>query len=145
MSDNCENGNESLHLSEEETFWSFNKQSKAVKKDLWRDVELQDVEKIPYDIDGLLAYILVSPNRNLKLQKVKDGRPWKKDNSTKWSDYEKVRFKSCGGCLKCPNTNSSFLKEYGCKNRVKFDKEKCCIICGALGITMFCEARKYIP
>ena len=65
MSDNCENGNESLHLSEEENFWSFNKQSKAVKKDLWRDVELQDVEIIPYDIDGLLAYILVSPNRNL--------------------------------------------------------------------------------
>ena len=65
MSGNCENGDENLHLSEEETFWSFNKQCKAAKKDLWRDVELQDVEKIPYDIDGLLAYILVSPNCNL--------------------------------------------------------------------------------
>ena len=87
MSNNCSSNNScgdvNLHLSEEETFWSFNKQCKAVKKDLWRDVELQDVEKIPSDIDGLLAYRLVSPSCNLLLQKVKGGRPWKRDGSTK--------------------------------------------------------------
>ena len=77
---------ENLHLSEEETLWSFNKQCKAVKKDLWRDVELQDVEKMPYDIDGLSACRLVSPNHNLLLQKVKDARLWKRDISTKWPD-----------------------------------------------------------
>ena len=90
MSDSCSSKNryadENLHLSEEETLWSFNKQCKAVKKDLWRDVELQDVEKMPYDIDGLSACRLVSPNHNLLLQKVKDGRLWKRDSSTKWPD-----------------------------------------------------------
>ena len=148
MSDRCSSknnyGDEKLHLCEEETLWSFNKQCKVVKKDLLRDVELQDVEKIPYDIDGLSAYRLVSPNRNLLLQQVRDGRPWKKDSSTKWSDYEKVRFKNCGGGLKCPNISCSFLKQYGYKNRLKFDKEKCCIICGAMGIVIICEPRKYI-
>ena len=84
---------ENLLLSEEETLLSFNKQCKAVKKDLWRDVELQDVEKIPYDIDGLSTYRLVSPNCNLLLQKVKDGRPWKKNSSTKWSDLKKFDLK----------------------------------------------------
>ena len=39
-SKNCY-GDESLHLSEEETLWSFNKPCKVVKKDLWRDVELE--------------------------------------------------------------------------------------------------------
>ena len=67
MSDSCSSnnsyGNENLHLLEEETLLSFNKQSKAVKRTLWKDVELQDVEKLPYDIDGLFAYCLVSPNR----------------------------------------------------------------------------------
>ena len=99
---------------------------------------------MPYDIDGLSAYRLVSPNCNLLLQNVKDGRPWKRDSSTKWSDYEKVRFKNCGGGLNCPNISCSFLKEYGFKNRLKFDKEKCCIICGAMGITIICESRKCI-
>ena len=61
-----------------------------MKKDLWRDVELQDAERIPYDIDGLPVYRLVSPNRNLLLQKIKDRRPWKRDSGSKWSDYEKV-------------------------------------------------------
>ena len=144
------NGDENSHLSEEETLLSFNKQCKAVKKDLWRDVELQDVEKIPYDIDGLSAYRLVSPNCNLLLQKVKvlqkvkDGRPWKRDSSTEWSDYKKIRFKNCGDSLKYPDISCSFIKEYGYKNRLKFDKEKFCIICGAMGITIICEARKCI-
>ena len=45
--------------SEKETLQSFNKQCKAVKKDLWRDLTLQDLEKIPYDKNGLLAQRLV--------------------------------------------------------------------------------------
>ena len=63
MSDSCSSKNsyndENFNLSKEETFWSFNKQCKAVNKDLWSNVELQDIEKIPYDIDGILAYRLV--------------------------------------------------------------------------------------
>ena len=46
-----------------------------------------------YDIDGLSTYRLVSPNCNLLLQKVKDGRPWKKNSSTKWSDLKKFDLK----------------------------------------------------
>ena len=33
-------GDDNVPLPEEDTFWSFNKQCKTVKKDLWRDVEL---------------------------------------------------------------------------------------------------------
>ena len=86
---------------------------------------------------------MVSPNRNLLLQKIKDRRPWKRDSGSKWSDYEKVRFQNCGDSLKCP-ISCSVLKEYGFKNRLKFDKEKCCLISGVTGITIICEARKYI-
>ena len=58
-------------MSDEETLRSFNNPCKKVKTDLWRDVEQQDKERKPYDIDGLSAYGLVSPNRNL----LKDGWP----------------------------------------------------------------------
>ena len=51
-----------------------------MKNNLSRDVELQHVEKIPYHIDGSLAYRLVPRNRNLLLR----------DVSAKWSVYEKV-------------------------------------------------------
>ena len=44
-----------------------------------------------------------------------------KDSSTKWSDYENFHFKNCVGSLKCPQNSCSFLKEYGYKNRFKFN------------------------
>ena len=46
-------------FSEKETLQSFDKQCKVVKKDLWRDFRLQDLEKIPYEKNGLLAQRLV--------------------------------------------------------------------------------------
>ena len=72
------------------------------------------------------------------------GRPWKRDSSTKRSDYEKVQFKNCGGCLKCPSISLSFLKGYGYKNRHTFDQEENCIICKVMRIAIICEARKYL-
>ena len=86
-------------------------------------MKLQDVEKIPYDIVGLSAYRLVLPNCNLLLPKAKDGRPWKRDSSTKWSDYEKVQFKNCGGSWKCPNIRCPFPKEYGYKIDLNLTKK----------------------
>ena len=77
-------GDDNLPLPEEDTFWSFNKQCKTVEKDLWRDVELQDVKKyLIHDIDGRLAYRVISPILRLSIRKVKDGRLWKRDSSTK--------------------------------------------------------------
>ena len=43
-----------------------------------------------------------------------------------------------------PQHQLSVSKRIWIQNRLKFDKEKCCIICGAMGIIIICEARKYI-
>ena len=48
------------------------------------------VEKIPFDIDGKKVYQVTAQTRTKLLEKLKDGRQWKKDSRTTWSDFKEV-------------------------------------------------------
>ena len=115
----------------------------VISKDAWQRVSMQHVEKLPCDVDGLSLYSLYSDSRPSLLEKCRDGRPWKRDTKTNWRGYENVRYRNCGGSPSCPNSECRFIKEFGSKNRLKFDRSNVCNVCGALGELIQCPARKY--
>jgi len=110
----------------------------------WRNVQSQVVTKVPFNIDGLSSFSIKGSCRADTLQRCRDGRPWKPDTRTKWSGYDVVRYKNCNGSLCCPNLQCPFAIKFKEANRLKFDKSsRSCNICGAIGLTMSCPARKY--
>ena len=48
------------------------------------------VEKIPFVLDGKKVYQVTAKTRIKLLEKLKDGRQWKKDSRTTWSDFKEV-------------------------------------------------------
>ena len=56
--------------------------SKKMRKDIVVEQETKKVLQLPDDINGTMSYEVVASTRAKLLQKLKDGRPWKKDNRT---------------------------------------------------------------
>lgn len=117
---------------------------KVLGQGAWENIECEDVEKLPYDINGMKAYSLQGFNRFDLLHKCRDGRPWKKDSRTNWSGYDTVRYRNCNGSQRCPNLECPFIVEFQEQNRIKFDRtKKICTLCGTLAELVPCAARKY--
>ena len=110
--------------------------------------QLGEKDRIPYDIDGSCAFRLTGDSKSNLVLRCKDGRPWKsKDSGTKWRKYTSVRYKNCGGGLRCLNTDCRRQMEIegvACE-RDGFDKKlKTCNMCGIIGSHFPCSARKYL-
>ena len=54
-----------------------------------KKLPLQEVDRVPSDIDGACAYSLSASSLTPFHEKCRDGRPWKKESGTKWKDYDK--------------------------------------------------------
>lgn len=131
-----------------------NERSRATKKqkkigpDLWTDIVVEEVDKVPEDINGLKAYKVKLSTSNEKLSDMsaaKDGRPWKKDSQTEWKAFGKVRYFDCKGSYTCINPQCEFKKEFGVVNCTQFDKKsKSCEVCGSKGKHVPCFARRYV-
>ena len=117
---------------------------KKMLKDILVDKEPEKVNQLPYDINGTKVYEVRGSSRAQLLQKLKDGRPWKKDSRTTWSGYKTVRYRDCSGSFTCPNTECAYFIQYERVNKVHFDKNGVCKICSIQGNWCSCDARKYI-
>ena len=117
--------------------------NKVLGESAWNKVAHKKVSETPIDINGECVFTLKGATRAELLQKCRNGQPWHRDTITKWSGYVSVRYKDCGGTLRCSNPSCTYVQQFGSANRLKFDNTKICLLCGALGIDMVCPARKY--
>ena len=114
--------------------------------DVWKDVKVEYVEKLPHDINGSRIYILpydtVNPMRNTT-----DGRDWKRYMASKRRGFSGVRRMSqCSGSNICKNETCPYQQEYADQNVSEFHKDSrgklTCIHCGTESVRLHCSARK---
>ena len=132
-----------MSFSDDDDLTVDNHGNRVINSNTLKKLPLQEVYRVPSDIDGACAYSLSASSLASLHEKCRDGRPWKKDSGTKWKDYDKVRYKNCKGSLKCSNLHCAFLVQYLTENQLKFDKNQMCTLCGAQGVPYCCAARKY--
>ena len=61
------------------------KKCRKITQSAWEGVAFQKFNKLPHDIDGFCCFKLKFTNRIRLLEKVRDGRLWKKDSRTSWT------------------------------------------------------------
>ena len=132
-----------MSCSDDDDLTVDNHGDRVINSNTLKKLPLQEVDRVPTDIDGACGYSLSASSLASLHEKCRDGRPWKKDSGTKWKDYDKVRYKNCKGSLKCPNLHCVFLVQYLTENQLKFDKNQMCTLCGAQGGPYVCAVRKY--
>ncbi|XP_066924611.1 uncharacterized protein [Clytia hemisphaerica] len=110
---------------------------------VWEDQEEQEVDNIPYNIDGLCIYKVKADKRSEIHEKLHDGRRWKRDSRTTWAGFESVRYRDCSGGYTCPNTDCPFFIEFKHPNKNRFKKKSLCEYCEVSGFHTSCNARKY--
>ena len=121
------------------------KKQKKIGPELWSDVAIEEVDKVPEDITGLKVYKVKLGSSKEKLSimsAAKDGRPWKKDSQTEWKGFGKVRYSDCKGSYACSNPKCKFKNEFGVVNCTQFEKKsKSCEVCGIKGNHVPCFPR----
>ena len=96
----------------------------------WEKIVRMKVDEVPGDINGKCVYEVTGATRQELLKNCRDTRPWKsKDTNSKWSGYPSVRYKDCGGQLRCPNVDCQYKRKFGEENRLRFDKLSVSFIC----------------
>ena len=98
---------------------------------------------LSYHVDGLKIYSIKSLARAELLKSLRDGQSWKKDTKTQWKNYDRVRYKNCGGCLCCPNNHYDYKVILKRPNNLNFDKYERCTVRGTSGVNLKFKARKY--
>ena len=107
--------------------------NKKVLKGTFDNLKKIKVEKIPFDIDGKKVYQVTAHTRAKPLEKLKDGRQWKKDSKTTWSEFKEVQYKDCYGGYTCLKVDCNCLLQFGKLNKVNFEKDGACKTCWATG------------
>jgi len=107
----------------------FRKQSEISNVDTWAGFPDQEVEKLPYDMDGLQKYIMKC--QKSQMMKVSmDGRPWKTWCTTTRKGFHGTRRRAnCGGSNVCQSPTCPFYMEHGECNRVQFRKSNGHYVC----------------
>ena len=118
--------------------------------ELWKDMPVREVERLPCGIDGLTVYSIknVSDTKQRTGALSSDGRKWKKSSVTSWKQYGPMRFADCRGSNCCRNEECPFRVQYGVINRTQFKREKSgknqCAVCGHEAEIVYCEGRRYV-
>lgn len=111
----------------------------------WDDVQLQEIDMLPYDIDGHCKYLLHCEPSKL-MSSSKDGRPWKSYISSSRKGFSGIRrIADCKGSSICNNLQCPYIQEFNKFNTVQFESsglEQVCSCCGELADHSPCEARK---
>ena len=89
------------------------------------------VNKTPFDIDRKKVSQVTAHTIAKLLEKLEDGRQWKKDIRTTWSDFKDIRYRDCYGGYTCPNVDCNYLLQFGKPNKVNFEKDGTCKTCSA--------------
>ncbi|CAB3978124.1 Hypothetical predicted protein [Paramuricea clavata] len=110
---------------------------------MWHSVEKSFVERLPPDIDGLVAYRLAFNPK----QSSKDGRPWGTWGTSKRKGFGGKRAVHCNGGYKCENIKCLFLMLYNNNNRLQFEADEdrtksVCSCCGVPATRVDCNAKK---
>ena len=119
------------------------KPQKVYSRDIWENVECQKVQVVPDSIDGTCHFKLKFKDR-VSWERLRDGRNWGKSGATMWSGYNKMRYYDCQGAYVCNNARCAYKGEFGEVNKVQFDSDGYCSICGSSGEKVVCHARKYV-
>ena len=138
-SDSSENQSNNEEAPDDEISYIGNKK---VLKGTFDNLKKMKVEKIPLDINGKNVYQVTAQTRTKLLEKLKDGRQWKKDSRTTWSDFKEVRYRECYGGYTCPNVDCNYLLQFGKPNKVNFEKDWTCKTCWATGKIYSCFYNK---
>ena len=115
----------------------------------WSKCELQSVDKIPYDIDGLKKYkIKLTCTKSEVMKYIKDGRPWKRWTSSSRKGFLGFRrvFR-CEGSYVCTSEECPYLREHGFSNKIHFLKKhsiRYCFQCGMKVQLVACKAAKIV-
>ena len=113
---------------------------------MWSDIETKTVDKLPFDIDGLVKYQLIF-DKERRMESSQDGRPWAGFMMSRRSGFTGThRLARCKGSYKCTNGDCAYLKQYFKRNRVQFQVrsgENICHSCGAPSIHIQCAPKKF--
>jgi hypothetical protein len=125
---------------------SNNPNCRKSKSALWHGVDIINVQHLPYDIDGLVAYRLAF-NPKQRMQSSKDGRHWATWVTSNRKGFKGIRRSAhCNGGYRCENSNCTFLLVYQKKNRLQFEDDESgvtsCSSCGKHAEKIFCNAQK---
>ena len=110
---------------------------------MWQSVDVSFVGRLPFDIDGLVAYRLAFNPKNM-MRSSKDGRSWVTSNRKGFDG--KRRTAHCNGGYKCENLKCSFLTVYNKVNKLQFESDgngiKSCSCCGEQAPKVHCNSQK---
>ena len=114
QSDTSFSGMEQKHSDESSYEMSSDNEidEKIVLRGIWDISSMKRVDQIPFNIDGTKCYEIVGKNRSDVLNKLRDGRPWKRDSRSNWTGYKSVRYRDCRGGSSCPNVNCTFFLQF---------------------------------
>ena len=88
---------------------SNNPNCRKSKSALWHGVDIINVQHLPYDIDGLVAYRLAF-NPKQGMQSSKDGRHWATWVTSNRKGFKGIRRSTrCNRGYRCENPNCTFL------------------------------------
>jgi hypothetical protein len=113
---------------------------------LWQHVDILEVQQLPHDIDGLVAFRLAF-NPKESLQSSKDGRHWAIWVTSNRKGFKGIRRSArCDGGYSCENSNCMFLAMHKKKNGLQFENDESvvssCSSCGKHAKKIFCNAQK---
>jgi hypothetical protein len=116
--------------------------SKFMSPSLWDNCEPEEVDSIPYDINGLRKFLLVCEKKDM-MKVSKDGRPWSTWMTSSRRNFNGIRrLAVCNGSFRCDVTSCQ-LK--GQPNTLQFHSvngRRRCSICGIEATFVPCCARK---
>ena len=86
---------------------------------------IEEVERVPWNIDGYHIYQIKDTNVNNYRSKMADGRSWLFCTSKTKEDYILKRFGKCKGAYICTNNECSMFTCEGVRNMIKFKPHNC--------------------
>ncbi len=111
----------------------------------WDCCNIDTVECIPYDIDGLCKYKIECTLKDM-MSVTKDGRRWNRwaTSSRKFFNGTR-RVARCKGSPRCSSESCLYLKSHSLPNRIQFQKDAgklVCFTCGSTADNIPCPAVK---
>ena len=114
---------------------------------LWEAVEIEELQELPWDVDGHRLIKVEYDKDPLKwMLSTRDGRPWKEwSRSRECGNFIQKRVARCSGSYTCKNTGCFFLAKHGKANKTQSeynDEKRVCFSCGTEMAHEECECAK---
>ena len=110
---------------------------------MWFQIEPEEAQELPYDIDDKCVYTLPF-DPIYRIRSTKDGRSWNSWTTPTRKHFGGMRRKACcGGSFKCVKRDCTFSRYYQKKNCLQLNpSDKTCSICRKSGLYVPCDAVK---